>query len=71
VLRATGFDTPYPPARLEKVVAAGPDRLLDCVERAMGTAVSAVKGVPRPDWAKASRTRPSPAGASQSATMSN
>lgn len=36
VLRATGFDTPYPPARLEKVWLPGVDRLLDCVERAMG-----------------------------------
>ena len=36
VLRATGFDTPYPPARLEKVWLPGPDRLLDCVQRAMG-----------------------------------
>ncbi|MGV0745868.1 alpha-ketoacid dehydrogenase subunit beta [Mycolicibacterium sp. XJ870] len=35
VLRATGFDTPYPPARLEKVWLPGVDRLLDCVERAM------------------------------------
>ena len=32
VLRATGFDTPYPPARLEKLWLPGPDRLLDCVE---------------------------------------
>jgi 2-oxoisovalerate dehydrogenase E1 component beta subunit len=35
VLRATGFDTPYPPARLEKLWLPGPDRLLDCIERAM------------------------------------
>ncbi|MGV0770298.1 alpha-ketoacid dehydrogenase subunit beta [Mycobacterium syngnathidarum] len=35
VLRATGFDTPYPPARLEKVWLPGVDRVLDCVERAM------------------------------------
>ncbi|CAN5754612.1 alpha-ketoacid dehydrogenase subunit beta [soil metagenome] len=35
VLRACGFDTPYPPARLEKLWLPGPDRLLDCVERAM------------------------------------
>ncbi|MCV7173317.1 alpha-ketoacid dehydrogenase subunit beta [Mycobacterium manitobense] len=35
VLRATGFDTPYPPARLEKLWLPGPDRLLDCVEKAM------------------------------------
>src|ERR1700737_107038 len=32
VLRACGFDTPYPPARLEKLWLPGPDRLLDCVE---------------------------------------
>ena len=31
VLRATGFDTPYPPARLEKLWLPGVDRLLDCV----------------------------------------
>lgn len=36
VLRATGFDTPYPPARLERLWLPGPDRLLDCVEKAMG-----------------------------------
>ncbi len=35
VLRATGFDTPYPPARLEKQWLPGVDRLLDCVESAM------------------------------------
>lgn len=35
VLRATGFDTPYPPARLEKVWLPGVDRLLDCVERTL------------------------------------
>lgn len=33
VLRATGFDTPYPPARLERLWLPGPDRLLDCVQR--------------------------------------
>lgn len=36
VLRACGFDTPYPPARLEKAWLPGPDRLLDCVERVLG-----------------------------------
>ncbi len=36
VLRATGFDTPYPPARLERLWLPGPDRLLDCVEQLMG-----------------------------------
>ena len=35
VLRATGFDTPYPPARLEKLWLPGVDRLIDCVEKAM------------------------------------
>lgn len=35
VLRACGFDTPYPPARLEKLWLPGPDRLLDCVQRAL------------------------------------
>jgi 2-oxoisovalerate dehydrogenase E1 component beta subunit len=35
VLRATGFDTPYPPARLEKLWLPGVDRLLDCVSEAM------------------------------------
>ncbi len=35
VLRATGFDTPYPPARLEKLWLPGVDRLLDCVDNAM------------------------------------
>jgi 2-oxoisovalerate dehydrogenase E1 component beta subunit len=36
VLRATAFDTPYPPARLEKLWLPGVDRLLDCVERSLG-----------------------------------
>ncbi|MDQ2635847.1 MAG: alpha-ketoacid dehydrogenase subunit beta [Actinomycetota bacterium] len=36
VLRATGFDTPYPPARLEKLWLPGVDRLLDCVDRTLG-----------------------------------
>ena len=35
VLRATGFDTPYPPARLERLWLPGVDRLIDCVEKAM------------------------------------
>nr|WP_211662789.1 alpha-ketoacid dehydrogenase subunit beta [Mycolicibacter kumamotonensis] len=35
VLRATGFDTPYPPARLEKLWLPGVDRLLDCIEKAL------------------------------------
>jgi 2-oxoisovalerate dehydrogenase E1 component beta subunit len=35
VLRATGFDTPYPPARLESKWLPGVDRVLDQVERAL------------------------------------
>jgi len=35
VLRATGFDTPYPPARLEQAWLPGVDRLLDHVERSL------------------------------------
>jgi 2-oxoisovalerate dehydrogenase E1 component beta subunit len=35
VLRATGFDTPYPPARLEGTWLPGVDRLLDTVERSL------------------------------------
>lgn len=35
VLRASGFDTPYPPARLERLWLPGPDRLLDCVQRVL------------------------------------
>jgi len=33
VLRATGFDTPYPPAKLEEYWLPGVDRILDAVER--------------------------------------
>jgi 2-oxoisovalerate dehydrogenase E1 component beta subunit len=36
VLRATGFDTPYPPTRLEGDWLPGVDRLLDTVERSLG-----------------------------------
>jgi 2-oxoisovalerate dehydrogenase E1 component beta subunit len=36
VLRVTGFDTPYPPARLEGQWLPGVDRLLDAVERSLG-----------------------------------
>lgn len=36
VLRVTGFDTPYPPARLEGDWLPGVDRLLDAVERSLG-----------------------------------
>jgi len=32
VLRATGFDTPYPPAMLEKFWLPDVDRILDMVE---------------------------------------
>jgi 2-oxoisovalerate dehydrogenase E1 component subunit beta len=35
VLRATGFDTPYPPARIEAQWLPGVDRLLDTVERSL------------------------------------
>ena len=35
VLRASGFDTPYPPARLERLWLPGPDRLLDHVQRVL------------------------------------
>ncbi|MEV7374826.1 alpha-ketoacid dehydrogenase subunit beta [Streptomyces sp. NPDC090301] len=36
VLRVTGFDTPYPPARWEKAWLPGVDRLLDGIERSFG-----------------------------------
>jgi pyruvate dehydrogenase E1 component beta subunit len=35
VLRATGFDTPYPPARLERAWLPGVDRLLDTIDRSL------------------------------------
>ncbi len=35
VLRATGFDTPYPAAKLESVWLPGVDRILDLVERSL------------------------------------
>jgi pyruvate dehydrogenase E1 component beta subunit len=35
VLRATGFDTPYPPARMESRWLPGVDRILDVVERSL------------------------------------
>ncbi|RXS87616.1 alpha-ketoacid dehydrogenase subunit beta [Streptomyces sp. TM32] len=38
VLRATGFDTPYPPARWEKAWLPGVDRLLDSIDRSFGYA---------------------------------
>jgi 2-oxoisovalerate dehydrogenase E1 component beta subunit len=36
VLRVTGFDTPYPPARLEDSYLPDLDRVLDAVDRAFG-----------------------------------
>jgi 2-oxoisovalerate dehydrogenase E1 component beta subunit len=36
VLRATGFDTPYPPAKVEQHWLPDVDRLLDTVERSLG-----------------------------------
>jgi 2-oxoisovalerate dehydrogenase E1 component beta subunit len=35
VLRVTGFDTPFPPAKLETVFLPDPDRILEAVDRAM------------------------------------
>jgi pyruvate dehydrogenase E1 component beta subunit len=35
VLRVTGFDTPYPPARLEEEYLPDLDRILDAVDRAL------------------------------------
>jgi 2-oxoisovalerate dehydrogenase E1 component beta subunit len=35
VLRATGFDTPYPPAKLEEYWLPDADRILDLVERSL------------------------------------
>ena len=35
VLRATGFDTPYPPAKLEEYWLPDVDRILDCLERSL------------------------------------
>lgn len=35
VLRASGFDTPYPPARLEDLWLPGVDRILDTVDRSL------------------------------------
>jgi pyruvate dehydrogenase E1 component beta subunit len=36
VLRVTGFDTPYPPARIEEEFLPDLDRVLDAVDRACG-----------------------------------
>jgi 2-oxoisovalerate dehydrogenase E1 component beta subunit len=35
VLRATGYDTPYPPAKLEEFWLPDVDRILDMVERSL------------------------------------
>ena len=35
VLRVTGYDTPYPPSRLEHDWLPGVDRILDAVDRAL------------------------------------
>jgi pyruvate dehydrogenase E1 component beta subunit len=35
VFRATGYDTPYPPARIEQYWLPDTDRILDCVAQAM------------------------------------
>jgi pyruvate dehydrogenase E1 component beta subunit len=36
VLRVTGFDTPYPPARVEDEYLPDLDRILDAVEKSLG-----------------------------------
>ncbi len=36
VLRVTGFDTPYPPSKLEEDFLPGLDRVLDAVDRSLG-----------------------------------
>jgi len=35
VVRVTGFDTPFPPAKLEQVYLPGSDRILDAIDRVM------------------------------------
>jgi pyruvate dehydrogenase E1 component beta subunit len=35
VLRVSGFDTPFPPAKLEGVFLPDPDRILEAVDRAL------------------------------------
>lgn len=35
VLRVTGFDTPYPPSRLEEEYLPDLDRVLDAVDRSL------------------------------------
>jgi 2-oxoisovalerate dehydrogenase E1 component beta subunit len=36
VLRVGGYDTPYPPSKLEEEYLPDLDRVLDAVDRAMG-----------------------------------
>jgi pyruvate dehydrogenase E1 component beta subunit len=36
VLRVTGYDTPYPPSRLENEWLPNIDRILDAVDRSLG-----------------------------------
>jgi 2-oxoisovalerate dehydrogenase E1 component beta subunit len=36
VLRVTGYDTPYPPARIEDEWLPNVDRILDALDRSMG-----------------------------------
>jgi 2-oxoisovalerate dehydrogenase E1 component beta subunit len=36
VLRVTGFDTPYPPSRLENEWLPNIDRILDAVDKSLG-----------------------------------
>jgi pyruvate dehydrogenase E1 component beta subunit len=36
VLRVTGYDTPYPPSRMEEEYLPDLDRVLDAVDRVMG-----------------------------------
>ena len=44
VLRVTGYDTPYPPSRLEEEWLPNVDRILDAVDRISGV----LKGAPWP-----------------------
>ena len=44
VLRVTGYDTPYPPSRLEEEWLPNVDRILDAVDRLSGV----LKGAPWP-----------------------
>ena len=47
VLRTTGFDTPYPPARLEEHYLPDLDRVLHAVDRVLATGRPWAAGVPR------------------------